>query len=85
MGTQWQSETITLTGDLLDEHGAVLTDQFELWFRNPLCIIKELISNPAFNGFVSYTPERVYDDDTGETRVYDEMWTADWWWDMQVS
>ena len=24
-------------------------------------------------------------DNAGKERVYDEMWTADWWWDTQVS
>jgi hypothetical protein len=30
-------------------------------------------------------PERVYADKGGKERIYDEMWTADWWWDTQVS
>jgi hypothetical protein len=29
-------------------------------------------------------PERVYHDKEGKIRVYDEMWTGDWWWDTQV-
>ncbi|KAI9448953.1 hypothetical protein F5148DRAFT_1278035 [Russula earlei] len=42
-----------------------------------------LISNPMFEKYISYVPERIYEDSTGNTRVYDEMWTADWWWEMQ--
>lgn len=30
-------------------------------------------------------PEQVYTNKTGQNRIYDEMWTADWWWDTQVS
>jgi len=29
--------------------------------------------------------ERVYLDERGEVRIFDEMWTADWWWNTQVS
>ncbi|KAI9508690.1 hypothetical protein F5148DRAFT_1275627 [Russula earlei] len=36
-----------------------------------------------FEKYISYVPERIYEDSTGNTRVYDEMWTADWWWEMQ--
>ena len=25
------------------------------------------------------------EDKNGETRIFDEMWTGDWWWNMQVS
>jgi hypothetical protein len=47
--------------------------------------VKELIGNPAFKDFMSFVPERVYTDKEGKDRIYDEMWTADWWWEMQVS
>jgi Plavaka transposase len=83
-GPKWSYRTVTLTGDLHDENGNSLHDDFELWLRDPVECIKELISNPAFNGSIAYIPERVYTDSTGQSRVYDEMWTADWWWDMQV-
>ena len=33
---------------------------------------------------MKYTPERLYEDAEGNTRVFDEMWTANWWWDTQV-
>ena len=33
---------------------------------------------------MKYTPEQVYEDAEGQSRVFDEMWTANWWWDTQV-
>jgi hypothetical protein len=33
---------------------------------------------------MKYAPERVYEDEDMKSRVFDEMWTADWWWDTQV-
>ncbi|KAI9449079.1 hypothetical protein F5148DRAFT_1278023 [Russula earlei] len=42
-----------------------------------------LISNPMFKIYISYVLEYIYEDSTGNTCVYDEMWTVDWWWEMQ--
>ncbi|KAI9442058.1 hypothetical protein F5148DRAFT_1278304 [Russula earlei] len=64
-------------------NGEPTQDHFELWYRNSLQCVEELISNPMFEKYISYVPERIYEDSTGNTRVYDEMWTADWWWEMQ--
>ncbi|KAI9513431.1 hypothetical protein F5148DRAFT_1273077 [Russula earlei] len=36
-----------------------------------------------FKKYISYVLERIYEDSTGNTHVYDEMWTVDWWWEMQ--
>ena len=33
---------------------------------------------------MKYAPERVYEDAEGKNRVFNEMWTANWWWDTQV-
>lgn len=71
-------------GDLLDKNGEHITEDVELWCRNPVECIQELIGNPAFKDYLAYLPERVYTDEEGTNRQYDEMWTADWWWDMQV-
>ena len=46
--------------------------------------IKELIGNPTFRNHIRYAPERVYEDEDGISRIFDEIWTADWWWNVQV-
>ncbi|TFK53379.1 hypothetical protein OE88DRAFT_1711413 [Heliocybe sulcata] len=43
----------------------------------------DLIGNPAFRDVLAYVPERVYADRAGQKRVFDEAWTADWWWETQ--
>lgn len=80
----WQCEEVELTGDLPDLDGNVLKETVELWYRNPLDCIQELLSNPAFREVMKYAPERHYVDAEGKTRVINEMWTADWWWELQV-
>jgi hypothetical protein len=84
-GPKWEYRNITVKGDKVDENGQPLTEDCEVWLRDPVECIAELISNPAFKHCMSYVPERVYVDSMGKSRRYDEMWTADWWWDVQVS
>ena len=62
-----------------------MSEDLELWLRDPVECIRELIGNPAFREYISYAPERAYADEAGAIRIFDEMWTADWWWEMQVS
>jgi hypothetical protein len=75
---------INITGDIPDEDGQTMHEQLELWHRDPIECVKGLIGNPAFKDFISYVPERVYADDGGKVRVFDEMWIGNWWWDTQV-
>ena len=74
-----------LEGDKLDEEENPKKEVIELWRRNPVECVKELMGNPAFRDVMRYAPERVYDDEDGKSRVYNEMWPGDWWWNLQVS
>lgn len=84
-GPEWKCEIKELIGDRLDEKKKPITEDVEIWHRDPVECIKELIGNPAFRETLRYAPERVYEDEKGESRQYNEMWTCDWWWDLQVS
>jgi Plavaka transposase len=84
IGPEWTCQIIDITGDRPDEEGRPMEEHLELWHRNPIECVKGLIGNPAFREFISYMAERVYLDTEGKTRVFDEMWTGDWWWDTQV-
>ena len=84
IGPEWRCSIIDITGDQLDEDGNAMTEHLELWHRDPVECVKGLIGNPAFKEFISYVPERVFMDDEGQVRVFDEMWTGNWWWDTQV-
>jgi hypothetical protein len=71
-------------GNLDDENGVPLQDEVELWSRDPVECIKELIGNPFFKEDMAYSPARAYADCASQHRVIDEMWTADWWCETQV-
>ncbi|KAF8545688.1 hypothetical protein OG21DRAFT_1428831, partial [Imleria badia] len=94
-GPGWSCRLVRVHGDLgpVDEDDPALenlnvedggTKDLELWMRDPVDCVRELIGNPAFNRNIAYAPEKVYIDHEGRTRRYDEMWTADWWWESQV-
>jgi hypothetical protein len=84
-GPKWICDIITAAGDRIDEDGKVMVEKLELWRRDPVECVRELMENPSFQGHMAYAPERVYKDEEGKVRIYDEMWTANWWWDLQVN
>jgi len=76
---------IDVEGDVVGEDGAVKQEMVELWQRDPVECVEELIGNPAFRDMMVYVPERTYADQKGENQIYDEMWTGEWWSETQVS
>lgn len=84
-GPEWTCQIVTAHGNKVGEDGVMMSEDLELWKRNPVDCVKELISNPAFRDLMAYVPQRVYSNKGGTNRVYDEMWTGDWWWNTQVS
>ncbi|KAJ7762799.1 hypothetical protein DFH07DRAFT_867460 [Mycena maculata] len=85
-GPRWRCHPFTLKGDEVDADGKAKTETVEMWYRNPLECIRELLGNPSFTK-QCYEPSRIFkaQDENGEgiNREYNEMWTADWWWNIQ--
>ena len=84
-GPAWICETIDVKGDIEGEDGALKRETVELWQRDPVECVEELIGNPALRNSMAYIPERAYADAKGNNWIYDELWTGDWWWETQVS
>ncbi|KAJ7614490.1 hypothetical protein FB45DRAFT_1110243 [Roridomyces roridus] len=82
-GPEWECEVFDAIGDEVDEDGNPRKEEIELWKRNPVECIKELMGNAAFREKMRYAPQRVYRDAEGNRREYGEMWTTDWWWNLQ--
>ncbi|KAI0741314.1 hypothetical protein C8Q80DRAFT_1273779 [Daedaleopsis nitida] len=79
-GAGWFCNIIKVEGDLMGPNGKPLTEEMELWRRNPVDCIEELLGNPALKRYIQYSPVKVSKDDI---RYYSEMNTADWWWNVQ--
>lgn len=55
----------------------------EYFYQDPITCIRHLLLQPAYKKNMVYAPTIEYNG-AGE-RMYGEMHTADWWWEMQVS
>ena len=89
-GVQWKCDELEVTGDEpyldADPSGNTMRKEtLEIWHRDPVECVRELIGKPAFDGCLVYAPERHFTDAAGESEVINEMWTARWWWTIQVS
>jgi hypothetical protein len=84
-GPAWNCTKVTVRGNRENENGELLEEDVDLWSRDPVECVKELIGNTSFKVDMAYTPARAYSDPAGEHRLIDEMWTADWWCEKQVS
>ncbi|KAI5990101.1 hypothetical protein EDD15DRAFT_2170625 [Pisolithus albus] len=90
-GPEWRCELVHTRGEFedighdqeRDEDHTMEGEEVELWVRDPVACVRELMGNPAFDGEIAYAPEKVFTDLHGTTRRYDEMWTGDWWWETQ--
>jgi hypothetical protein len=62
-----------------------MTEELELWRRDPVECVRELIGNPSFRMAMKFAPERLFEDSSKKVRIYNEAWTGDFWWEIQVS
>lgn len=85
-GAEWTCKLMQAHSEM-DQDGETpcMDEELELWLRDPVACIHEIIGNRDFHGDIAYAPEKVYSDDEGRTQRYNEMWTWDWWWETQVS
>jgi hypothetical protein len=60
-------------------------EQFLVRFRDPLEAVKALLGDPTLAKDIVYKPRHIFaQDEEGKRRVYNEMWSGDWWWSLQV-
>ncbi|KAK7438195.1 hypothetical protein VKT23_018125 [Stygiomarasmius scandens] len=82
-GPAFHCTPIRVEGDLMDSTGKPQTEILELWHRDPVDVVKELMGNPAFREHQRYAPVRHFRNRDFTNREYSEMWTCNWWWDAQ--
>jgi hypothetical protein len=77
-GPEWIRQMITIQGN-------AGVEKLDLWMRDVLEVVHQLISDPRFRRHMRYRPEQHWlKDRQGKTGVYSEMWTGKWWWCIQV-
>ncbi|KAG8730682.1 hypothetical protein FRC10_002416, partial [Ceratobasidium sp. 414] len=84
-GPKWNVKAVKVTGDKLGPDGKPLTEIAELWYRDIVGVIQELLENHTYGKDLVFAPCEKWDDADHTERVYDEMWTGDWWKKLQES
>lgn len=77
-GLAWHAVTLKVT----DNGGLQVV---VVYFCNIIEVLCNLISNVQFKAHMQYAPERHWTLCAQQKQVFGEMWTGDWWWEMQVS
>ncbi|KAJ6629828.1 hypothetical protein B0H10DRAFT_1743319, partial [Mycena sp. CBHHK59/15] len=77
-GAKWHCKLLDTKGDLPDlekdpTSATMHREQNELWWRDPVECVKELIGNPAFRNVMRYAPEKLYADKDETMEVVNEM------------
>ena len=74
---------------LANSDGSGSVREVDLFYRDPIELVKELIGNPEFNhpNIMAYEPERVLiEGKDGElVQEFGEAKSGKWWYDLQVS
>lgn len=58
-----------------------MTTEYDVWYRNPREVIKNMLANSDFDGHVDYAPYQEFD---GEKRQYGNVMSGDWSWRQSV-
>jgi hypothetical protein len=89
-GVPWQSTAFTYDGPRPDselpdgiEIPKWMENEYEIWFRDPRLLFKNMLANQDFNGSFDYAPFRQYDDKG--LRRYEQFMSGDWAWKQAVS
>jgi hypothetical protein len=59
-------------------------ERLEFYYRDVMKCIRAIYGDPQFAQDLVFAPERHYTNQERTCRVYDEMYTCDWWWKVQV-
>ena len=59
-------------------------EHLEFYCRDVIGCIRSLYGDPQFAQELAFAPERHYTTDERTCRIYNEMYTGDWWWSVQV-
>jgi hypothetical protein len=74
---EWKSQELWFKSDPDAKH--------TIHYRDPCVAVKSLLGNPAHANDIVYWPRKIFKDSGRSCRIYNEMWTGNWWHTVQVS
>lgn len=78
----WHSFSVGYNGPLPE--GIIpgwMTEEYQVWHRDPRQVVHQLLSNPEFNGHFDYTPYRQFQDNK---RRWSDFMSGNWAWKQAV-
>lgn len=78
----WMSSKVRYNGILPDDPPSWMNEEFDVWYRDPLTVIKSILSNPDFAPDFDTTPYREY---LGNVRRWGDFMSGTWAWEEAVS
>jgi hypothetical protein len=84
----WQSFSVTYDSESdggapsLDSAPQWMSTDYEVWFRDPRLVVRNMLDNPDYNGSFDTAPIREFDN--SDHRQYQNFMSGDWAWDEAV-
>ena len=79
----WQTFSAKYSGNAPPENPPDwMLKEYTVYFRDPLCIVRSMISNPDFKGQFDYAPYRAFEDGI---RRWTDIMSGNWAWKQAVS
>lgn len=66
------------------EEVTIAGQKYEFYHRDIIQCVRVLYGNPELTPFLAHAPEKHYTSPDKKTRIYSEMNTGKWWWNLQV-
>ena len=76
---KWQLFVVKYTGDQGVDPAPWMNDHYDVWFRDPREVVRNMLANPNFADDMDYWPFREYDTKTS-TRHWQDFMSGDWAW-----
>ena len=80
----WESFSLEYNGDVPEgDVPSWMSSEYDVWFRDPLGLVRKILSNPDFESEIDYAPVQEYSRN-GVHRFQDFM-SGNWAWKQAVS
>ncbi|KAI6135448.1 hypothetical protein EDD17DRAFT_1487353, partial [Pisolithus thermaeus] len=77
---QWEKFSTSYTGERPTENVPPwMNDTYDIWFRSPKEVIRNMLSRPDFSDAINYRPFREYESAT-DSRQWEDFMSGDWAW-----
>ena len=78
----WQTFSLNFNGEVPDDAPSWMSSSFDVWYRDPHLVVKNMIDNPDYGSNFDSAPTQAFD--SKGHRQYQDFMTGDWVWDEAV-